>query len=198
MRKQDLYLFRQLCRNVHFYLLPTQKMRSRYIRKNNLFDMCGDNLFWQPRKLPSDLKCIRIHNNVKVSADVNFITHDTIYDLINHMDETAEPCKEALNCIEVMDNVMIGLGTLILPGVRIGKNVIIGAGSVVTKDIPDGSVAAGVPARVIGRFDDVIAKQRAASKEIKGNSRFEQERIDEAWEAFGKKHKKGTEGTEEN
>ena len=43
----------------------------------------------------------------------------------------------------------IGAGTIILPGVTIGKNVVIGAGSVVTKSIPDYSLAVGVPARVI-------------------------------------------------
>ncbi len=44
----------------------------------------------------------------------------------------------------------IGAGSIILPGVRIGRGVQIGAGSVVTADVPDRSVAAGVPARVIG------------------------------------------------
>lgn len=45
---------------------------------------------------------------------------------------------------------MIGAGTVILPDVKIGSNVVIGAGSIVCKDIPDNSVAAGVPCRVVG------------------------------------------------
>ena len=43
----------------------------------------------------------------------------------------------------------IGAGAIIVPGVKIGKNVVIGAGSVVTKDIPDGVVAVGNPCRVL-------------------------------------------------
>lgn len=51
--------------------------------------------------------------------------------------------------ITIQDNVFIGNNTIILPGVTIGRDSIIGAGSVVTKDIPPGSVAAGMPAKVI-------------------------------------------------
>lgn len=46
-------------------------------------------------------------------------------------------------------NCFIGVNSIILPGVKIGNNVVIGAGSVVTKDIPDFCIAAGNPARVI-------------------------------------------------
>lgn len=47
------------------------------------------------------------------------------------------------------NNVWIGGGAIIMPGVTIGDNVVIGAGSVVTKDIPDNSVAYGSPYRVV-------------------------------------------------
>lgn len=53
---------------------------------------------------------------------------------------------------------MIGADVSILPNVKIGSNVIIGAGSVVTKDIPDNAVAAGIPCRVVGNFDDLVKK----------------------------------------
>lgn len=51
--------------------------------------------------------------------------------------------------IEIGSDVWVGGGALILPGVRIGSRTIIGAGSVVTRDIPDGVLAAGNPCRVI-------------------------------------------------
>lgn len=59
------------------------------------------------------------------------------------------------------NNVFVGYRSIILCNTRIGDNVIIGAGSVVTRDIPSNSVAAGNPARVIGRYDEYIAKHRA-------------------------------------
>lgn len=56
--------------------------------------------------------------------------------------------------VTIGDNVWIGGNTVILPGVHIGSNTVIGAGSVVTKDIPDWVVAAGNPCRVIRQITD--------------------------------------------
>ena len=56
--------------------------------------------------------------------------------------------------IKIGDNVWIGGNTVICPGVHIGSNVVIGAGSVVTKDIPDWSFAAGNPCRVIRKITE--------------------------------------------
>lgn len=54
-----------------------------------------------------------------------------------------------LSCPTIGNNVEIGYGATIIGEVRIGNNVIIGAGAVVTKDIPGGAIAAGVPAKII-------------------------------------------------
>ena len=51
--------------------------------------------------------------------------------------------------VRIEENVWVGAGVIILPGVTIGKNSVIGAGSVVTKDIPANVVAMGVPCRVV-------------------------------------------------
>lgn len=56
--------------------------------------------------------------------------------------------------IIIEDEVWLGYGVIVLSGVRIGKGAVIGAGSVVTHDIPDGAVAVGVPARVIKMRSD--------------------------------------------
>lgn len=55
--------------------------------------------------------------------------------------------------VKIGNNVWLGYGVLVLPGVTIGENSIVGAGSVVTKDIPPNSIAAGNPARVLKERD---------------------------------------------
>lgn len=78
--------------------------------------------------------------------------------------------------VTIGDNVWIGGNTVILPGVHIGSNTVIGAGSVVTKDIPDWVVAAGNPCRVIKKITDEDKKYYYKDREFDS----------EAWEAIQK------------
>ena len=55
--------------------------------------------------------------------------------------------------------MFIGSNTTILGNVRIGSNVVVGAGTLINKDIPCNSVVAGVPARVVGTFEDFLKKR---------------------------------------
>ena len=76
--------------------------------------------------------------------------------------------------VTIGDNVWIGGNTVILPGVHIGSNTVIGAGSVVTKDIPDWVVAAGNPCRVIRKITEDDKKYYYKDREFD----------DEAWNAI--------------
>ncbi len=62
----------------------------------------------------------------------------------------SDPAQISTDPVEIGENVFIGTNATILKGVTIGRNAVIGAGSVVSRDIPDNAVAAGVPCRIIG------------------------------------------------
>ncbi len=76
--------------------------------------------------------------------------------------------------VTIGDNVWLGGNTVVCPGVHIGNNVVIGAGSVVTKDIPDWSIAAGNPCRVIRTITENDRRKLFHNEEID----------DEAWDAI--------------
>ena len=152
-----LYTKKQLKR-LRISLIFESKKRTRYIVKHNIFHSVGKNFFFQPRFIPSDPELIAFHDNVCVASNVTFITHDISDSMLNNISDVHYSYNSG--CIEVMNNVFIGANTTILPNIRIGSNVIIAAGSVVTKDIPDNSVVAGVPAHVIETFDDYLAKRK--------------------------------------
>lgn len=64
--------------------------------------------------------------------------------------------------VKIGNNVWLGENVTILKGVTIGDNVIIGIGSIVTKDIPSNSVAVGIPAKVVGTYEDYYRKRKEA------------------------------------
>lgn len=88
---------------------------------------------------------ILIGNDCMFSREIKFITGDS-HSIIDY--ETKERINFAKD-IEVQDHVWIGTRSITLKGVKIGNNSIIGTNSIVTKDIPDHSIAAGIPSKVI-------------------------------------------------
>lgn len=102
---------------------------------------------------------ITLGNNIYITDGVKFITHDGGTLLYRHL----VPDLEITKPIVVGNNVYIGNNVIILPGVTIGNNVVIGAGAIVSKDIPDNSVAVGVPAKVIKTADEYFEKLKKES-----------------------------------
>lgn len=107
---------------------------------------------------------IRIGDHVTVTTGVKFITHDGGTWVFRQED----PDFDVFGPIEVKDNVFIGIGTIIMPGVTIGENSVIGSHSVVSRDIPPNSVAAGVPAKVIMGLDEYREKKLAQRTVVRG------------------------------
>jgi acetyltransferase-like isoleucine patch superfamily enzyme len=95
---------------------------------------------------------ITIGDNVHIVSGCHFVNHDGGVLILR----SEYPDLELTKRITVGNNVYIGINCTVLPGVNIGNNVIVGAGSVITRNIPDNCVAAGVPARVIKPLDDYV------------------------------------------
>lgn len=106
--------------------------------------------------LGSEPYLISLGDKVRITSGCKFITHDGgVWVLRNKYNK---PDIDLIRGIKIGNNVHVGINTIIMPGVTIGDNCIIGCCAVVTKDIPDNSVAAGVPARVIKTIDDYYNK----------------------------------------
>lgn len=95
---------------------------------------------------------IEIGDNVTLAPRVHILAHDA--STKQFLDYTK------IGRVTIGDNVFIGAETVVLPGVNIGNNVVIGANSTVTCDIPDNSVYAGSPARLLCSLEDYLNKQK--------------------------------------
>ena len=127
--------------------------RGKYLKMNKYFKKQGEHCYFQPWNFGTEPHLISFGDNVHVTSDVRFITHDNTAKMFAYMDHVDE-YQYRYGEIKIGDNVFIGARTNILYDVKIGNNVIIGAGSLVNKDIPDNCIAGGVPARILGNFDD--------------------------------------------
>jgi len=106
---------------------------------------------------------IRIGNNVMIGPDVIILTARHRFDKLDvPMCQQGDLPSEPVN---IADDVWIGTRVIILPGVSIGKGAILGAGAIVTKDVPEFAIAGGNPARVI-RYRQVQTGTDRISGEI--------------------------------
>lgn len=139
--------------------------------------LIGVNVSGRPLYVCADLKIdgadhtlISIGHNTVISSEVRILSHDyavnkaLIHTRFQHVNEISK-----LREVKISENVFVGMRTLILPGITIGKNSIIGAGSVVTSDVPENCVYAGNPARLISTLDDYAMK---VMQEIKTNPEY--------------------------
>lgn len=114
---------------------------------------------------------ITIGNNVTISANVTILTHDASTNFVQ--------CGTKLGRIKIGNNVFIGTRSIILCNVCIGDNIIVGAGSVVTQDLPANGVYAGVPAKYVCSLDAYKEKYRKL-REVR--PRFDLQRPWDDWE----------------
>ncbi|ORJ55886.1 capsule biosynthesis protein CapG [Geothermobacter hydrogeniphilus] len=112
---------------------------------------------------------VSLGSHVTITSGVKFITHDGGVWVFR--DES--PDLDIIAPIKVGNNVFIGINSIIMPGVTIGDNCVIAAGSVVARDIPSGSVAAGVPSKTIKSVEDYQRGIIPRALNTKGLSRVE-------------------------
>ncbi|MGS2779040.1 acyltransferase [Robertmurraya sp. GLU-23] len=99
---------------------------------------------------------IEIGDNVTFAPQVYLLAHDA--STKRYLDYTK------IAKLKIEDNVFIGARALIMPGVSIGKNSIVAAGSVVTRSVPENSVVGGNPAKLLAKTEEYIDRHRENMK----------------------------------
>lgn len=125
-------------------MLVSNERRIRWLRRDGV--RIGEDCLIYTTLFSTEPYLVKIGNHVAVSSGTQFISHDASPFLFDD-----HPDMDVFGEIEIGDNTFIGVGCLILPGTRVGRNCIIGAGSVVRGPIPDDSVVFGNPAKVVLR-----------------------------------------------
>ena len=108
---------------------------------------------------PSHCFLISIGDNCTICPNVRLIAHDASTKKILGYTKIGR--------IDIKENCFIGDSAIVLPGVTIGPNSIVGSGSVVTNDVPPYTIAAGNPARVLSSLEEYIKKIKAMSENKK-------------------------------
>lgn len=124
----------------HPMMFQTESKES-LIQIGDYFEASGSTLYAAKR--------ITIGNNVMIGANSIIIDTD-FHPVFAKVRDCADMENVGKREIRIEDNVWIGMNCTILKGVTVGRNSVVAAGSVVTKNIPPDSICAGIPAKVIG------------------------------------------------
>ena len=142
---------------VYGYKADSESMIA-YLRKKGA-RIGSDCIIFEPTNVSIDLSrpyLLEIGNKVQITKGVTILTHG--YDWSVFKGLYGSVLGKAQKVV-IGDNVFVGRNATIMGNVHIGNNVIIGANAVVTKDIPENSVVAGNPARVISSLEDYYKKR---------------------------------------
>lgn len=131
--------------------------RARLLKRHKYFGAQGENCYFSITNFNTEPELIYFGDNVCVATGVKFITHDVTSFVFRNIEPDFK-WKNRNGEILVGSNVFIGANATMLYDVNIGDNCIIAAGALVNKDVPSGSIVGGVPAHIIGNFDDYKSK----------------------------------------
>ena len=184
---------KRMYHSIRLLLIRSAVGRANYLKKHQILGGIGENCSWGPWLLPLYPELIILHDNVHVHKTARIVTHDFLNRFLTIRDpEHDYGYPERVGCVELMDNVYISMNVTVMPNVRIGRDCVISAGSVVTSDIPDNSLASGNPAQVTGSFDMFAALRRMGSKQTTPftNQTIPLELVETEWSRFRKRREK--------
>jgi len=138
-----------------FYKHCSFSKRSQLLKKKGV-KIGANSEIYPDVDFGSEPYLVSLGDNVRVTQGVKFITHDGGVWVLRNLKKL--PNADKFGTINIGSNVHIGINSIIMPGVTIGDNCVIGCGAIVTKDIPSNSVAVGSPARVIENIDEYYDK----------------------------------------
>ena len=150
------------------YLIYSPNKYAKYIGVN----IGVDNFIPDKKCWSSEPYLITIGNHCQITSGVRLFTHGG-----GNVARDKYPDFDVFGKIVIGDWVYIGSGSLIMPGVTIGDNVLVAAGSVVTRSVPPRTIVAGNPARVVGTVDDYIDRNLPYNLNSKGLTRLEKRRF---------------------
>lgn len=139
---------------------PRNAEYTEFLRRHGGFHAIGRDCFINIDVIVTDPDYVRLGNNVTLSSCA-LIGHDASSGVIGR---ALGRKFDAVGKIEIRDNVFVGYGAILLPGITIGPNAIVAAGAVVVRDVPPGTVVGGVPARPIGTFDSLADRLEAQTR----------------------------------
>jgi len=142
------------------YYYSNEKRFIKHLRFKGI--LIGDKIkfYGELRSIRIDLtrpSLVEIGDNVAFNRNFTLLTHDYISKVFLHKYNDFLPSSGK---VVIGNNVSFGQNCTVLKGVRIGNNCFIGYGSVVTKDIPDNSVAIGIPAKVICTIEEYYERRK--------------------------------------
>lgn len=142
--------YRKVCK-------PSGQEWAELLRERGDFYAMGEHCYIDPFAQIEDRAYIRLGNNVRM-ANCTVLGHDGTVNMINRAFGLQ---LDSVGKIDIRDNVYVGYHAILLPGVTIGPNAIVSAGSVVRSDVAEGDVVAGVPAKPHGRLALSVALLQA-------------------------------------
>lgn len=140
---------------MHFFKRLIRKLINKRESEVDLYQglKIGEGTHWSIANLDGLVpQLISVGKHCRITPGVMILTHDASF--FNHTG------RYRVAPVHIGDRVYIGYGAIIMPGVTIGEDAIVGAGAVVTRDVPSNTVVAGVPARVLCSTTEMIERER--------------------------------------